>query len=130
MEFSRKGANLNGHPPANDEGGVVFPAQAAGVHVRPQTDVVPQHIGDPLFCTDIIDFNSLKQTSKPAFPHLILYLFIYYFGGVRRRLMTHHIVGPGDEVCSPLDVSDRTLAFMENGHLPSIQPVSFIQEQL
>lgn len=62
MEFSRKGANLNGHPPANNEGGVVFPTQAAWVHVRPQTDVVPQHIGDPLFCTDIIDFNSLNET--------------------------------------------------------------------
>lgn len=57
-------ANLNGRTPTNNEGGVVFPTQAAWVHVGPQTDVIPQHIGNPLFCADVIDFNPLKQTNR------------------------------------------------------------------
>lgn len=64
MNLNRQVANLNGSPPANNESGVVFPTQAAWVHVRPQTDIVPQHICDPLFCADVIDFNSLKQIRK------------------------------------------------------------------
>lgn len=44
--------------------------------------------------------------------------------------ISHHVVGPGDEVGSPLDVGDGTLTLMDNGCLPAIQPVPFIQKQL
>lgn len=44
--------------------------------------------------------------------------------------MAHHVVGPGDEVGSPLDVGDGALALMNNTCLPAIQPVPFIQKQL
>lgn len=74
MNLSRKAANLNGSAPANDESGVVFPTQAAWVHVRPQTDIVPQHISDPLFCTDIIDFNSLNESRLLVFAQSMQFL--------------------------------------------------------
>lgn len=54
--------NLDRSPPANNESSVVFPTQATGVHVRPQVGVVPQHGGNPLSCTDVVDFNSLTET--------------------------------------------------------------------
>lgn len=80
LNLNRKGANLNGSPPANYESGVVFPTQAAWVHVGPQTDIIPQHICDPLFCTDIIYFNSLKKNQEKkqtlAFFTFICVLFI------------------------------------------------------
>lgn len=73
MNLNRRVVNLNGSPPADDESGVVFPTQAAWVHVRPQTDIVPQHICDPLFCTDVIDFNALKITT---FEHFDILYFV------------------------------------------------------
>lgn len=60
---TRSASNLDRCPPANNEGGVVFPAQAAGVHVRPQVGVVPQHVGDPLLSAEVVDFNPLIQTT-------------------------------------------------------------------
>ena len=57
-----KVSNLNGSAPANNESAIVFPTQAAGVHVGPQTDVVPQHICDPLFGAEVVDFDSLKES--------------------------------------------------------------------
>lgn len=56
-------SDLDRCPPANNKGGVVLPAQAAGVHVRPQVGVVPQHVGDPLLCAEVVDFNPLIQTA-------------------------------------------------------------------
>lgn len=55
-------SDLDRRPPANNEGGVVLPAQAAGVHVGPQVGVVPQHVGDPLLGAEVVDFNPLTQT--------------------------------------------------------------------
>lgn len=57
-------ANLNGRTPADNESGVVLPAQAARVHVGPQTHIIPQHIGDPLLCADVIYFYSLKVNKQ------------------------------------------------------------------
>lgn len=54
--------DLNGGAPADDEGGVVFPAQTAGVHIRPQADVIPQDIGDSLFGADVINLHPLEET--------------------------------------------------------------------
>lgn len=66
-KIKKKSKKTTGHldrrPPANDEGGVVLPAQAAGVHVRPQVSVVPQHVGDPLLSAEVVDFNPLIQTA-------------------------------------------------------------------
>lgn len=62
--WTRNKANLNGSTPANNESGVVFPAQTARVHVGPQAHIVPQHICDPLFCAEVIYFNSLKVNSS------------------------------------------------------------------
>lgn len=59
--------NLNGSPPANNESGVVFPTQAAWVHVWPKMHIVPQNICDALFWTDIIDFNPLKDNKFENF---------------------------------------------------------------
>lgn len=47
-----------------------------------------------------------------------------------RGRIAHHVVGPGDEVGSPLDVGDGALALMNKRCLPAIQPVPFIQKQL
>lgn len=60
---NRSATNLDRRPPANNEGGVVFPTQAAGVHVRPQVGVVPQHVGDPLLGAEVVDFNPLIETA-------------------------------------------------------------------
>lgn len=76
MNSNRKAANLDWSPPANNESGVVFPTQAAWVHVRPQADVVPQDVCNPLFCADIVDFNSLKRNQTLAFSHWILYFLL------------------------------------------------------
>lgn len=64
MSWNRKASDLDGSAPADDESAVVLPTQATGVHVRPQTHVIPQHVCDPLFRTDVIDFNSLKDTRE------------------------------------------------------------------
>lgn len=50
--------------------------------------------------------------------------------GVSHRWITHHVVGPGNEVSSPLDVSDWALPFMKMRRLPTIQPVFFIEQKL
>lgn len=55
-------ANLDGGAPAHDEGGVVLPTQTARVHVRPQADIVAQHVGDTLLCADVVDFDALTRT--------------------------------------------------------------------
>lgn len=60
----RKKAHFNGCSPANNESGVVFPTQAARIHVRPQADIVAQHICNSLFCADVIDFNALRETKE------------------------------------------------------------------
>ena len=125
MNLNSEAANLDGRPPANNQSGVVFPTQAAGVHVRPQTDIVTQHVCDPLFCADIVDFDSLWK--KHNFSTVMFNTALFNWG---LRLITHHVVGPGDEISSPLDVSDWALAFMENRRLPAVQPVSFIQKKL
>lgn len=66
-----RAADLDGGPPAHDQSGVVLPAQAAGIHVGPQADVVPQHVGDPLLCADVVDFNPLTENKHSALfiPH-------------------------------------------------------------
>lgn len=61
LKKSKKRANnLDRCPPAHNEGGVVLPAQAARIHVRPQVSVVPQHVGDPLLGAEVVDFNPLQ----------------------------------------------------------------------
>lgn len=57
-------AHLDRRAPADDQCSVVFPAQTAGVHVRPQTGVVPQHVGDALFSADVIDFHTLTHINQ------------------------------------------------------------------
>lgn len=59
--WNEQEADLDGSSPADDESSIVFPAQAAGVHVGPQTHVIPQHIGDPLLGAEVIDFYSLEK---------------------------------------------------------------------
>ena len=54
--------DLNRGAPTDDEGGVVFPAQTAGVHIRPQADVIPQDVGDSLFGADVINLHTLEET--------------------------------------------------------------------
>lgn len=63
-EEEEEEADLDGITPAHNERGVVFPTQAAGVHVRPQTHVIPQHVGDPLLCAEVIDFYSLGEKKE------------------------------------------------------------------
>lgn len=53
--------DLDRRAPADDQSSVVFPAQTAGVHVRPQTGVVPQNISDALLSADVIDFHTLTH---------------------------------------------------------------------
>lgn len=53
--------HLDGIPPANDEGAVVLPAEATGVHVRPQAHIVTQHVGDSLLGADVINLHSLSM---------------------------------------------------------------------
>lgn len=107
--LNRSFANLNGSAPADNKSDVVFPTQAAWVHVWPQTDIVPQDVCDALFSADIIDFNSLKEVKLY---HLINKKMYFLVGCV--RLITHHIVGPGNEVSSPLYISDCSLTLMKN----------------
>jgi hypothetical protein len=43
---------------------------------------------------------------------------------------SHHIVSPGNEVSSPLDVGDGSFSLMENRRLPAVQPVPLVQQKL
>ena len=57
-------SHLDRLPPAHDEGLVVLPAEAAGVHVRSEAHVVPQHVGDALLGADVIDLHTLRKKRR------------------------------------------------------------------
>lgn len=63
--------HLDRRAPADDQCSVVFPAKTTGVHIRPQTGVVPQHVGDALFGADVIDFHTLCQKKKNPFEQFV-----------------------------------------------------------
>lgn len=62
--------HLNRGAPANNESRVVLPAETARVHVRPQADVVSQHVGDSLSGADVEDLHPLMErlTDKHCYP--------------------------------------------------------------
>lgn len=62
--WNEQETNLNGGTPADYERGVIFPTQTAGVHVRPQVDIISQNVGDSLLCGHVIDFYSLKKKKR------------------------------------------------------------------